>query len=80
MLDAYTCVTLLERIQNNKQMVEVCLGMHWMLMLWPAEIYFPPLPSAYVCFIYIHGYPDNEAFNPGDPVARTMNPITSCRL
>lgn len=31
-------------------------------------------------FIYIHGYPDNETFNPGDPAVRTMNPITSCRL
>lgn len=37
-------------------------------------------PTAYVWFIYIHGYPDNEAFNPGDPVVRTMNPITSRRL
>lgn len=37
-------------------------------------------PTAYVWFIYIHGYPDNEAFNPGDPAVRTMNPITSCRL
>lgn len=41
---------------------------------------FPHYPSAYVWFIYIHGYPDNEAFNPGDPAVRTMNPITSCRL
>lgn len=41
---------------------------------------FSHYPSAYVWFIYIHGYPDNEAFNPGDPVVRTMNPITSCRL
>lgn len=40
----------------------------------------PHYPSAYVWFIYIHGYPDNEAFNPGDPAVRTMNPITSCRL
>lgn len=30
--------------------------------------------------IYIHGYPDNEAFNPGDPAVTTMNPITSRRL
>lgn len=41
---------------------------------------FSHYPTAYVWFIYIHGYPDNEAFNPGDPVVRTMNPITSCRL
>lgn len=41
---------------------------------------FSHYPTAYVRFIYIHGYPDNEAFNPGDPVVRTMNPITSCRL
>lgn len=41
---------------------------------------FPFNPAAYVWFIYIHGYPDNEAFNPGDPVVRTMNPITSCCL
>lgn len=41
---------------------------------------FPHYPSAYVWFIYIHGYPDNETFNPGDPAVRTMNPITSCRL
>lgn len=44
------------------------------------DLFFPITPSAYVWFIYIHGYPDNEAFNPGDPVVRTMNPITSCRL
>lgn len=41
---------------------------------------FPHYPSACLWFIYIHGYPDNEAFNPGDPAVRTMNPITSCRL
>lgn len=45
-----------------------------------SDLFFPITPTAYVWFIYIHGYPDNEAFNPGDPVVRTMNPITSCRL
>lgn len=44
------------------------------------DLFFPHYATAYVWFIYIHGYPDNEAFNPGDPVVRTMNPITSCRL
>lgn len=44
------------------------------------DLFFPITPTAYVWFIYIHGYPDNEAFNPVDPVVRTMNPITSCRL
>lgn len=42
--------------------------------------FFPIIWAAYVGLIYIHGYPDNEAFNPGDPAVRTMNPITSCRL
>lgn len=42
--------------------------------------FFPIIRAAYVGLIYIHGYPDNEAFNPGDPAVRTMNPITSCRL
>lgn len=42
--------------------------------------FFAIIRAAYVGLIYIHGYPDNEAFNPGDPVVRTMNPITSCRL
>lgn len=49
-----------------------CCGKQWSI--------FSHYPTAYVWFIYIHGYPDNEAFNPGDPVVRTMNPITSCRL
>lgn len=44
------------------------------------DLFLPHYATAYVWFIYIHGYPDNEAFNPGDPVVRTMNPITSCRL
>ncbi|KAF6715207.1 hypothetical protein FQA47_021002 [Oryzias melastigma] len=39
-----------------------------------------PITHLQTWFIYIHGYPDNEAFNPEDPVARTMNPITSRRL
>lgn len=42
--------------------------------------FFSIIRAAYVGLIYIHGYPDNEAFNPGDPAVRTMNPITSCRL
>lgn len=44
------------------------------------DLFFSHYPTVYACFIYIHGYPDNEAFNRGDPVVRTMNPITSCRL
>ncbi len=44
------------------------------------SIFFHIILAAYVGLIYIHGYPDNEAFNPGDPAVRTMNPITSCRL
>lgn len=44
------------------------------------DLFFPHYLAAYVRLIYIHGYPDNEAFNPGDPAVRTMNPITSCRL
>lgn len=44
------------------------------------DLFFPIILPAYVCLIYIHGYPDNEAFNLGDPVVRTMNPITSRRL
>lgn len=42
--------------------------------------FFPIIQAAYMGLIYIHGYPDNEAFNPGDPAVTTMNPITSCRL
>lgn len=50
------------------------------LYLWAMIYFFPIIRAAYVGLIYIHGYPDNEAFNPGDPAVRTMNPITSCRL
>lgn len=42
------------------------------------DVLLPLVNIQYVCFIYIHAYPDNEALNPGDPAVRTMNPITSC--
>lgn len=52
----------------------------YVVIVASSDLFIPHYPTANVWFIYIHGYPDNEAFNPGDPAVRTMNPITSCRL
>lgn len=78
MLHAFTRVAFLEMMESRVR-VSVFGDALYVSVMVSRDI-FPHYPSAYVWFIYIHGYPDNETFNPGDPAVRTMNPITSCRL
>lgn len=66
--------------KKHMDIVCVCRCALCVVIVARSDLFFPITPTAYVWFIYIHGYPDNEAFNPGDPAVRTMNPITSCRL
>lgn len=80
MLQASARVAFEEMMQTKTECCKRVWGCAVCCSYGEQRYIFSHYPSAYVGFIYIHGYPDNETFNPGDPAVRTMNPITSCRL